>query len=166
MTDETSDETANGTADEATGPVADPVADPAADPAAAGDERARDPAAPGPVPAEIRLKPGGARLDLHYAHGRVASFSAEFLRVESPSAEVQGHGGDDKKTVPGKRAVTITDIQPVGHYAIRLIFSDGHDTGFYSWRWFAAMDRQGEAVWQAELDRLAAAGLSRDPGAS
>lgn len=83
--------------------------------------------------------------------------------MESPSAEVQGHGPDQKQIVAGRRHVSILEIEPVGHYAIRLIFDDLHDTGIYSWTYLLELGHQLEARWEAYLSALAAGGLSRDP---
>ena len=88
---------------------------------------------------------------------------AELLRVESPSAEVQGHGAGQKKAVPGRRHVGIMSVEPVGNYAIRIVFDDLHDTGIYSWNYLYELGCDRESVWQAYLDRLEAEGLTRDP---
>ncbi len=88
---------------------------------------------PGTAPAEIRLNKQADRLALVWPDGRRQEISAELLRVESPSAEVQGHGADQKTTPLGKQAVRIVAIEPVGQYAVRISFDDGHDTGIYSW---------------------------------
>jgi len=88
---------------------------------------------------------------------------AEFLRVESPSAEVQGHNPKEKKTVPGKRNVRITGAEPVGNYAVRLIFSDGHSSGLFTWETFADLGRNRQERWNSYLANLAELGLSRDP---
>ncbi|GGD86767.1 hypothetical protein GCM10011390_01720 [Aureimonas endophytica] len=114
------------------------------------------------APQEIRVSPDRRRLTLRFAEGPEASFEAEMLRVLSPSAEVQGHSPDQRVTVAGKRAVTIADIVPVGHYAIRIRFDDGHDTGIFSWSYFADLDREWQARWDAYLEELAAKGLRRD----
>ena len=84
-------------------------------------------------PTEIRLSSDKRRLNVSFDDGTVTSITAELLRVESPSAEIQGHGAGQKITLPGKRNVTISRIDPVGNYAIRLAFSDGHDTGLFTW---------------------------------
>lgn len=116
-----------------------------------------------PTPIEIRLIRPEKRLAISFDDGASVSLPAEYLRVESPSAEVQGHAPDQKVTVAGKRAVGITTIEPVGHYAIRLLFDDGHDTGIYSWDYLAQLGREQEKRWVAYLAALAARGLSRDP---
>ena len=98
--------------------------------------------------------------------GAAYQFPAEFLRVLSPSAEVQGHSPDQRVTVGGKRAVAIRDIVPTGHYAARLVFSDGHDTGIFTWAYLETLGREQAARWQGYLDELAAKGLSREDGAA
>ena len=114
-----------------------------------------------PWPVEITLDPTKRWLTVTFDTGDGFRLAAELLRVESPSAEVQGHGGDQKTIVPGKRDVTITAIEPVGNYAVRITFSDGHDTGLYSWRYLHELGSGQETVWQSYLDALAARGLSR-----
>ncbi len=101
-----------------------------------------------PWPTELRLTKGRDRLDIHFDDGASFSLSAEYLRVESPSAEVQGHG-KDKTTVLGKENVRISAIEPVGNYAVRLIFDDGHDTGLYSWDYLHELGRTHAAKWAA-----------------
>ena len=86
-----------------------------------------------------------------------------YLRVHSPSAEVQGHSPDERKTVPGKRNVAILEVQPVGNYAVRLVFDDLHSTGIFSWDYLSELGRNRERKWQDYLDELAGKGLSRDP---
>jgi len=113
-------------------------------------------------PDELRLGEDGHRLTVRYAGGASHSFTAEFLRVESPSAEVKGHGPGQEVTVAGKRDVKITRIEPVGNYAVRLIFSDGHSTGLYSWDHIDHLGRDHDALWSAYLDKLASEGRSRD----
>ena len=116
-----------------------------------------------PVATEIRLNRAERRLDVAFDDGTRASLPAEYLRVESPSAEVQGHSPDQRQTVGGKRLVGITAIEPVGNYAVRLIFDDRHDTGIFSWDYLHELGRQREARWAAYLAALTAKGLSRDP---
>jgi DUF971 family protein len=116
-----------------------------------------------PAPTEIRLNRAEKRLEVDFGDGSRFSYPAELLRVESPSAEVQGHGPDERKTVPGRRHVGIVAVEPVGNYAVRLTFDDGHDSGIYSWDFLHHLGRAQEAIWQAYLDALAAKGLSRDP---
>ena len=114
-----------------------------------------------PVPTEIRLD--RATRVLHVTFGDDVQFAlpAEYLRVESPSAEVQGHHPDQKIVVPGKQNVGIGAVEPVGHYAVRLIFDDGHDTGIYSWDYLHELGVERERHWSAYLDALAERGLSR-----
>ncbi len=97
-----------------------------------------------------------------FADGTAGSLSAEFLRVVSPSAEVQGHSPSERKLVPGKRDVTIKAIEPVGNYAVRLDFSDGHNTGLYSWHYLHEIIRRKDELWNGYLQELAEAGASRD----
>ena len=114
-------------------------------------------------PVEIRLKSQQKALEIDFDDGTSVTLAAELLRVESPSAEVQGHGAGQRKTVPGRRHVGIMSVEPVGNYAIRITFDDLHDTGIYSWNYLHELGRNQESVWQAYLDRLDAEGLSRDP---
>lgn len=113
-------------------------------------------------PTEIKLNKAERVLDIAFDDGARFSLPAELLRVESPSAEVQGHSPSQKKTVPGKRAVAITGVEPVGHYAVRLKFDDGHDTGIYSWRVLYRLGQEQEQLWSAYLKALAEQGLARD----
>jgi DUF971 family protein len=115
-----------------------------------------------PAPAEIRYRSAERLLEVDFADGRQASFTAEFLRVMSPSAEVQGHGPEQRIVVPGKRQVTITRIEPVGVYAVRLIFDDGHDTGLFSWDFFYSTMLQRDAMWVQYEQDLRERKLSRD----
>ena len=116
-----------------------------------------------PIPVEIRLKDGGKRLEVDFDDGARFVFPAEYLRVESPSAEVQGHAPHQKQLVAGRRHVANMRIEPVGHYAIRLLFDDLHETGIYSWEYLYLLGREQGPKWQAYLDALKARGLSRDP---
>jgi DUF971 family protein len=116
-------------------------------------------------PTEIRLAKDRRRLIVSFEDGYVCELPAEFLRVESPSAEVQGHGPNEKKLIAGKMNVEIIGVQPVGNYAVKLAFDDMHDTGIYGWEMLAEMGRTYPAKWQAYLDNLARAGLSREPAA-
>ena len=102
-------------------------------------------------------------LDLTFDDGTTGSLSAEFLRVYSPSAEVKGHGGVGATLQAGKQQVVIDAIHPVGHYAVQLVFDDGHDSGLYSWTYLHTLCREQEALWSDYLARLKAAGASRDP---
>ena len=115
-----------------------------------------------PTPTEIRLKRAEKRLELEFDDGSRFAFPAEFLRVESPSAEVQGHGPNERRTVPGKRNVGIAGLEPVGHYAVRVLFDDGHDSGIFSWDYLHQLGREQAQRWQAYLAALAAQRLSRD----
>jgi DUF971 family protein len=110
---------------------------------------------------EIRLSADKKQLSLQFEDGRHLTLDAEFLRVESPSAEVRGHHPSERKTLGNKRHVTIKAIEPVGHYAIRLVFDDGHDTGLYTWAFLISLAEQHDEIWQRYLDALAAQGLSR-----
>ena len=114
-------------------------------------------------PTEIRFRKSDKTLDIVFDNGDRYSYPAELLRVESPSAEVQGHGPDQKKIVAGRRHVSILEIEPVGHYAIRLIFDDLHDTGSYSWSYLLELGAHMEGRWNAYLEALRNNGLSRDP---
>jgi DUF971 family protein len=116
-----------------------------------------------PVCTELRLDRATRVLHVSFDDGVTFALPAEYLRVESPSAEVQGHGPGQRKTVPGRRHVGIIGIEPVGHYAVRLIFDDLHDTGIFSWEYLATLGREHDQRWAAYLDALAAAGQSRDP---
>ncbi len=114
-------------------------------------------------PVEIRVKSQQKALEIDFDDGTSVTLPAELLRVESPSAEVRGHGAGQRKTVPGRRHVGIMSVEPVGNYAIRITFDDLHDTGIYSWNYLHELGCNQESVWQAYLDRLDAEGLSRDP---
>jgi DUF971 family protein len=114
-------------------------------------------------PTEIRLKKAEKALEVDFDNGVSFRYPAEFLRVESPSAEVQGHGPHQKQRVPGRRHVGIMELEPVGHYAVRILFDDLHDTGIYSWTYLYELGERQETLWQAYLQALAAQGLSRDP---
>jgi DUF971 family protein len=115
-----------------------------------------------PWPTELRLNANKDTLNVAFTDGTSAAFSAEFLRVVSPSAEVQGHSPAERKLVPGKRSVLIRAIEPVGNYAVRLVFADGHNTGIYSWAYLHEIARKQEELWSTYLQELVAAGLSRD----
>lgn len=112
---------------------------------------------------EIRLRKADQVLDVAFDDGTRFSLPAEYLRVESPSAEVQGHGPGQKQIVAGRRRVGIMAIEPVGNYAVRLIFDDLHDTGIFSWEYLYQLGREQDARWRRYLDELARRGLSRDP---
>jgi DUF971 family protein len=113
------------------------------------------------VPVEIRVNRAERVLVVRFADGSGHEFAAEYLRVESPSAEVKGHGAAEKRVVAGKRAVSITAVEPVGHYALRIAFDDGHDTGLFSWEVLDSLAREYETRWPAYLAALAARGLTR-----
>jgi DUF971 family protein len=114
-------------------------------------------------PKEIRLKKDEKLLEIDFDDGRSFVYPAEFLRVESPSAEVQGHGPDQKQIVAGRRHVGILALEPVGHYAIRIKFDDLHDTGIFSWAYLHHLGENRQALWLTYLDALTAKGLSREP---
>ena len=116
-----------------------------------------------PRPTEIRLRKEQKILDIDFDDGTSFSLPAEFLRVESPSAEVQGHGPDQKQIVAGRRHVGILNLEAVGNYAIRIIFDDLHETGLYSWEYLYRLGVNHEALWRDYLAALDEAGLSRDP---
>ena len=115
------------------------------------------------TPVEIRVRRASRRLEVDFAGDLRFSYPAEYLRVESPSAEVQGHSPAERVTVPGKQAVGIVSVDPIGHYAIRIHFDDGHDTGIYTWDYLLQLGQEHEARWQAYLASLAVKGLSRQP---
>jgi|SRR5918992_5939413 DUF971 family protein len=114
-------------------------------------------------PSEIRYHGETKHLEIDFDDGTTFSYPAEYLRVESPSAEVQGHGPNQKQIVAGRKYVGIIAIEPIGNYAIRIRFDDLHDTGIYSWDYLYQLGEVREAIWQAYLGALAARGLSRDP---
>jgi DUF971 family protein len=114
-------------------------------------------------PSAIDYDPSAKSLRVTFDSGDAFTLPAEYLRVESPSAEVQGHNPNERVTVPGRRHVGIIDIEPVGNYAVRLTFDDLHDTGIYSWAFLHELGREYDARWQKYIDTLAAKGLSRDP---
>ena len=113
------------------------------------------------VPTQIRLDQSKALLTVTFASGDVFEYSAEYLRVFSPSAEVQGHSEAERKLQWGKSGVIMTNISPVGNYAIRIEFSDGHNTGFYSWVYLEKLGREHDELWAGYLDELEQAGKSR-----
>ena len=114
-------------------------------------------------PVELRLKKAEKLLEVTFDDGSGFRLPAEYLRVESPSAEVQGHGPGQKTLVAGRAHVGIMELEPVGNYAVRIIFDDLHDTGIYSWAYLHQLGVEHERRWWAYLDGLAANGLSRDP---
>jgi DUF971 family protein len=114
-------------------------------------------------PSELRLNPEKNALRVAFRDGNAESLSAEMLRVMSPSAEVQGHSPAEKKLIAGKRDVTIKGVEQVGNYAVKLIFSDGHDTGLFTWPYLYDMARRKQELWDGYVNELADAGLSREP---
>lgn len=112
-------------------------------------------------PSQIRLNKEKDALTVTFEETSY-TFTAEFLRVNSPSAEVQGHGAGEKKLVPGKKQVTIQAVAPVGHYAVQLTFSDGHNTGIYTWEYFADMGERQFDIWSEYTQALQQKGLSRE----
>ena len=116
-----------------------------------------------PWPTELRLSEGGSLLTIAFDDGTRHELGAEYLRVESPSAEVQGHSPSQRQTQSGKRNVIIKEIQPTGNYAVRLLFSDGHSTGIYTFALIHDLAVKKEVKWAAYEAELAAKGLSREP---
>jgi DUF971 family protein len=117
----------------------------------------------GAWPTELRLHKDRRALTISFEDGTSVTLPAEYLRVESPSAEVQGHNPNERKTVPGKRNVGIMEVNPVGNYAVRLVFDDMHSTGIYSWDFFQQLGREYEQRWANYLEQLELKKLSRDP---
>ncbi|HTH41408.1 MAG TPA: DUF971 domain-containing protein [Rhodocyclaceae bacterium] len=115
-----------------------------------------------PIPTELKLHNTSRILEVSFDDGSHYRLSYEFLRVFSPSAEVRGHGVGQGVLQTGKREVTITDVEPVGNYAVKISFSDGHNSGLYSWDVLHTLGSQQEALWQDYLKQLEAAGASRD----
>jgi DUF971 family protein len=116
-----------------------------------------------PVVTEIRLNKVEKVLHVAFDDGSQFTLPAEYLRVESPSAEVQGHGPDQKQIVPGKRHIAIVSLEPVGNYAVRVVFDDSHDTGIFSWDYLHTLGREQDRRWSAYLAALAGSGLRREP---
>lgn len=116
-----------------------------------------------PHPTEIKLHQASRVLEIAFADGKTFSLPCEFLRVYSPSAEVRGHGPGQEVLQTGKKNVTISNIEPVGSYAIQLTFSDGHDTGIYSWDLLYDYGLRQDEMWQHYLQRMEKAGASREP---
>jgi DUF971 family protein len=114
-------------------------------------------------PTELRLSKDKRTLTIAFDDGAAFELAAEYLRVTSPSAEVQGHSASEKKTVPGKRDVEIIGIEPVGNYAVKLRFDDMHDTGIFGWDYLYELGFGHAEKWQNYLAELDAKGLSRDP---
>ena len=116
-----------------------------------------------PTPTEIKLHRERKLLEVTYDDGHTFELPAEYLRVESPSAEVQGHGPNERRTIAGRRHVGIMAAEPVGNYAVRLRFDDLHDTGIYSWQYLYELGQEQGKRWDAYLAALAERGLSREP---
>lgn len=115
-----------------------------------------------PLPTEIKLHTQSKRLEITFDDGARFELPCEYLRVYSPSAEVRGHGVGNEVLQVGKRQVAITALEPVGHYALKIVFDDGHDSGLYSWAYLYELGVKHDQYWQDYLDRLAAAGASRE----
>jgi len=116
-----------------------------------------------PWPTELRLRKDRKALVVVFEAGATFELAAEYLRVRSPSAEVQGHSPSERRTVAGKRDVEIIEVHPVGNYAVRLVFDDMHATGIFSWDYLFELGQNREEYWRDYLDELAAKGLSRAP---
>lgn len=115
-----------------------------------------------PWPTELKVNPTRDALTITFDSGESHTLAAEYLRVESPSAEVQGHGPLERQLVPKKRHVKIARLEPVGHYAVRIVFDDGHDTGLFTWVYLLELAHERDEKWPAYLEALAAKGLSRE----
>ena len=116
-----------------------------------------------PWPVELRLAPGGRTLTAVFDDGIRFTLPAEYLRVMTGSAQDRGHGSGPRPPIPGKASVAISDIQPIGSYAVRLVFDDGHDSGLYSWDLLYDLGEHVDEHWDRYLDALGAAGLTRGP---
>lgn len=114
-------------------------------------------------PTELRLHKDRKTLTITFEGDGSFDLAAEYLRVKSPSAEVQGHSPDQRKTVPGKKNVGIMEVLPIGNYAVRLVFDDMHSTGIFGWDYLLDLGRNHAKYWQEYLDELAAKNLTRDP---
>jgi DUF971 family protein len=114
-----------------------------------------------PIPTLIQLHQGSRLLEIHFDNDTECMLSCEFLRVHSPSAEVRGHGAGQETLQIGKELVNISAIEPVGRYAIKLIFDDGHDTGLYSWDYLYYLAQHYESLWQDYITKLTIAGQPR-----
>ena len=115
------------------------------------------------TPTEIKLRKQSNTLELSYSDGSQLEFSSEFLRVHSPSAEVRGHGNGQEVLQTGKRNVKLKNLEPVGNYAVKLEFDDGHSTGIFSWDYLVSIGRDKKKLWEDYLLRLQQAGKTRDP---
>jgi DUF971 family protein len=118
-----------------------------------------------PRPTQITLHQQSRVLEIAFDDGKAFRLPCEFLRVHSPSAEVRGHGPGQETLQTGKEDVTITAVEPVGNYAVKLVFSDGHDTGLYSWDYLYDIGLHQDAMWRHYLERLQVAGIERKPAA-
>ena len=116
-----------------------------------------------PRPRNIRLRKQSRILELDFGEGELFSLSWEFLRVHSPSAEVRGHHPSQAQLQTGKKNVGINELRPVGHYALQIIFDDGHDSGLYAWDYLYTLGRDQDRLWRDYLEQLDKAGVSRDP---
>jgi DUF971 family protein len=116
-------------------------------------------------PTELRLHKDRKTLTVTFDGGESVDLPAEYLRVKSPSAEVQGHSAEERKTVPGKINVGIMEVLPVGNYAVRLVFDDMHSTGIFGWDYLLDLGRNRAKYWQDYIDELAAKNMSREPAA-
>jgi DUF971 family protein len=116
-----------------------------------------------PRPVEIKLHQKSRVLEISFDDGKSYRLSCEYLRVYSPSAEVRGHGPGQEVLQEGKKEVEIAAIEPIGNYAVKLVFSDGHDTGLYSWDYLYDLGENQPKLWQRYLERLALAGVNREP---
>lgn len=114
-------------------------------------------------PTEIRVKSADKALEIDFDDGRSFRYPAEYLRVESPSAEMRGHGPGEAKVIGGRRHVGILEVEPVGNYAVRIKFDDLHDTGIYSWDYLYELGETQAQRWRAYLEALEERGLSREP---
>ena len=114
-------------------------------------------------PTEIRLNREDNKLEVDFEGGEKFSITAELLRVESPSAEIQGHSPDEKKIICGRKNVAIMELKPVGNYAIEIKFDDLHDSGIYTWDYLFELGANGDAMWAEYIKNLEAAGLKREP---
>ena len=115
-----------------------------------------------PWPTEVRLHKDRRTLTVQFDDGVTHDLPAEMLRVLSPSAEVQGHSPDQRVTVAGKRDVAIAALEPIGNYAVKITFDDGHDSGLFSWTYLRQLGDERETLWSGYLNELAAKGMSRD----
>jgi DUF971 family protein len=116
-------------------------------------------------PSELRLHKDRKTLTVIFGGAESFDLPAEYLRVKSPSAEVQGHSAEERKTIPGKRDVGIIEVLPIGNYAVRLVFDDLHSTGIFGWDYLRDLGRNRQKYWQDYLDELAAKNMTRDPPA-